>query len=135
MREQKTSNRDSGTASAKVVGSGDWLGLRRIFRKPIGKCLYLFPRYTRWLGMPLYVTARKLGLPKYAAMMSAHTPGALFHANLWLLKPHIGLIIVAASYAIFPAIYWTGHKCSKPNESSSPTVGGGSGGAQPKGTK
>jgi len=94
------------------------LGLRRIFRKPIGKCLYLFPGYTRWLGMPLYVTARKLGLPKYAAMMAAHTPGALFHANFWLLKPHIGLIIVAASYAIFPAIFWTGHKRSKPNVES-----------------
>ncbi len=71
--------------------------------------------------MPLYVAARKCGLPQYLAMMVAHTPGTLFHANINLVtNPKLAAIIVISSYAVFPAILWMAHR-SKPNGTSSPT--------------
>ena len=45
-----------------------------------------FSWYIRYLGKPLYKTARKLGLPKIGALAVANIPGSLSHVSGSLMK-------------------------------------------------
>lgn len=79
-----------------------------------GLGIFPFWLYVKYFGKPVYRLCRKIGLPKYLSFCGAHTLGALFHINFFIIYDlSTSIILLIASYIIFPPLFYFPHVASK----------------------